>query len=179
MADVKQCIASPINDFEGFLHIFYCRIKNFTESLTEKLLRQVGWQGRVQNNWNLPDNVRSPDCRVLTQTYLPNCFSSRFWRAVVSFTAMYIYYVYPAMSKSSKQMPIVNEEKEQIRTSTFIFCCHIFLSDCSWVKTLIFMFCCCHGFYFALNKNLSCLVESMTITVSYTIYLCTYFFYIS
>ena len=37
MADVKQCTASPINDFEGFLHIFYCRIKNFTESLTEKL----------------------------------------------------------------------------------------------------------------------------------------------
>ena len=42
MADVKHCTASPINDFEGFFHIFYCRIKNFTESLTEKLLRQVG-----------------------------------------------------------------------------------------------------------------------------------------
>jgi hypothetical protein len=39
MADVKHCTASPINDFEGFLHIFYCRIKNFMESLTEKLLR--------------------------------------------------------------------------------------------------------------------------------------------
>jgi hypothetical protein len=72
--------ASPINDFEGFLHIFYCRIKNFTESLTEKLLRQVGWQGRVQNNRNSPHDVRSPDCRVLTQTYSPNLFSSRFWR---------------------------------------------------------------------------------------------------
>jgi hypothetical protein len=23
MVDVKHCIASPINDFEGFLHIFY------------------------------------------------------------------------------------------------------------------------------------------------------------
>jgi hypothetical protein len=34
--------SSPINDFEGFLHMFYCRIKHFTESLTEKLLRQVG-----------------------------------------------------------------------------------------------------------------------------------------
>ena len=43
MADVKHCTASPINDFEGFLHIFYCRIKKKnTESLTEKLLRQVG-----------------------------------------------------------------------------------------------------------------------------------------
>ena len=42
MADVKQFTASPINDFEVFLHIFYCRIKIFTESLTEKLLRQVG-----------------------------------------------------------------------------------------------------------------------------------------
>jgi hypothetical protein len=42
MADVKHCTTSPINDFEGFLHIFYCRIKKFTESLTEKLLRQVG-----------------------------------------------------------------------------------------------------------------------------------------
>jgi hypothetical protein len=80
MADVKHCTASPINDFEGFLHIFYCRIKNFTESLTEKLLRQVGWQGRVQNNWNSPHDVRSPDCRGLTQTYSPNFFSSRFWQ---------------------------------------------------------------------------------------------------
>jgi hypothetical protein len=43
MADMKHCTASPINDFEGFLHIFYCRIKNFTESLTEKLLRRVDW----------------------------------------------------------------------------------------------------------------------------------------
>jgi hypothetical protein len=42
MADVKHCTTSPINDFEGFLRIFYCRIKYFTESLTEKLLRQVG-----------------------------------------------------------------------------------------------------------------------------------------
>ena len=33
MADVKRCTASPIDDFEGFLHIFYCHIKNFTESL--------------------------------------------------------------------------------------------------------------------------------------------------
>jgi hypothetical protein len=40
-------VVSPINDFKGFLHIFYCRIRHFTESLTEKLLRQVGWQGRV------------------------------------------------------------------------------------------------------------------------------------
>ena len=81
MADVKHCTASsPINDFEGFLHIFYCRIKSFTESLTEKLLRQVGWQGRVQNNQNSPHDVRSPDCRVLTQTYSPNFFSSHFWR---------------------------------------------------------------------------------------------------
>jgi hypothetical protein len=74
MADVKHCTASPINDFEGFLHIFYCRIKNFTELLTEKLLLQVGWQGRVQNNRNSPHDVRSPDCRVLTQMYLPNLF---------------------------------------------------------------------------------------------------------
>ena len=88
MVDVKHCIA--INDFEGFLHIFYCRIKNFMESLTEKLLRQVGWQGRVRNNQNLPHDVRSPDCRILTQTYLPNFFSSRFWRAVVSFTVITI-----------------------------------------------------------------------------------------
>jgi hypothetical protein len=90
MADVKHCTASPINDFEGFLHIFYCRIKNFTELLTEKLLLQVGWQGRVQNNRNSPHDVRSPDCRVLTQMYLPNLFFSRFWRAVVSFTAIVI-----------------------------------------------------------------------------------------
>ena len=27
MADVKHCTASPINYFEGFLHIFYCWIK--------------------------------------------------------------------------------------------------------------------------------------------------------
>jgi hypothetical protein len=94
MADVKYCTASPINDFEGFLHIFYCRIKNCTESLTEKLLRQVGWQGRVQNNRNLPHDVRSPNCRVLTQMYLPNFFSSRFWRAVVSFTALAIFQLY-------------------------------------------------------------------------------------
>ena len=80
MADVKHCTASPINDFEGFLHIFYCRIKNFTESLTEKLLRQVGWQGRVQNNRNSPHDVQSLDCRVLTQAYSQNFFSSRFWR---------------------------------------------------------------------------------------------------
>ena len=80
MMDVKHCTASPINDFEGFLHIFYCRIKNFTESFTEKLLRQVGWQGQVQNNWNSSLDVRSPDCRVLTQMYSPNLFSSRFWR---------------------------------------------------------------------------------------------------
>jgi hypothetical protein len=26
MADVKHCTTSPINDFEGFLHIFYCGI---------------------------------------------------------------------------------------------------------------------------------------------------------
>ena len=71
MANVKHCTASPINDFEGFLHIFYCRIKIFTESLTEKLLHVVGWQGWVQNNRN------SPDCRVLTQTYSTNFFSSR------------------------------------------------------------------------------------------------------
>jgi hypothetical protein len=63
MADVKHCTASPINDFEGFLHILYCRIKIFTESLTEKLLRQVGWQGRVQNNRN------SPDYQVLTHMH--------------------------------------------------------------------------------------------------------------
>jgi hypothetical protein len=43
MADVKHYTTSPINNFEGFLHIFYCRIKNVMESLTEKLFRQVGW----------------------------------------------------------------------------------------------------------------------------------------
>jgi hypothetical protein len=80
MADVKHCTASPIHDFEGFLHIFYCRIKNFTESLTEKLLHQVGRQGRVQNNPKLPHDVRSLDCQVLTQTYSPNFFSSHFWQ---------------------------------------------------------------------------------------------------
>ena len=90
MADVKHCTASPINDFEGFLHIFYCRIKNFTESLIEKLLRQVGWQGRVQNNRNSPHDARLPDCQVLTQTYSPNLFSSRFWRAMVSLTVVNI-----------------------------------------------------------------------------------------
>jgi hypothetical protein len=36
MADVKHCTA--INDVEGFLQNFYCRIKNLTESLNEKLL---------------------------------------------------------------------------------------------------------------------------------------------
>jgi hypothetical protein len=104
MADVKHCTASPINDFEGFLHIFYCWLKNFTESLTEKLLRQVGWQGRVQNNRNSPHDVRSSDCRVLTQMYSPNLFSSlafgelasggffhchecsRIWKLFVNFT---------------------------------------------------------------------------------------------
>ena len=56
------------------------------ESLTEKLLRQVGWQGRVQNNRNSPRDVQLPDCAVLKQTYSPNLFSSGFWRVVVSFT---------------------------------------------------------------------------------------------
>jgi hypothetical protein len=74
MADVKHCTTDPINDLEGFFPIFYCRIKNFTESLTEKLLRQVGWQGRVQNNGNSPHDVRSPVCQGLTQTYSPNFF---------------------------------------------------------------------------------------------------------
>ena len=78
--------ASPINDFKGFLHIFYCRIRHFTESLTEKLLRQVGWQGRVQNSRNTSHDVRSSDCRVLTQMDSPDFFSSRFWWAMVSFT---------------------------------------------------------------------------------------------
>jgi len=41
----------------------------------------------VQNNRNSPHDVRSSDCRVLIQTYSLNVFSSRFWRAVVSFTA--------------------------------------------------------------------------------------------
>ena len=86
---MKHCTASPINDFEGFLHIFYCRMKNFTESLTEKLLRQVGWQGRVQNNQNSPHDVWSPDCRVLTQMYSPKLFLFSLlasWRAMVFFT---------------------------------------------------------------------------------------------
>jgi hypothetical protein len=43
--------------------------------LTEKLLRQVGWQGRVRNNRNSSHDVWSPDCRVLTQMYSPNLFS--------------------------------------------------------------------------------------------------------
>jgi hypothetical protein len=47
MADVKHCTASPINDFEGFLHMFYCRIKHFTESLTEKHYLKYGF-GRVK-----------------------------------------------------------------------------------------------------------------------------------
>ena len=34
----------------------------------------------MQNNQNSPHDVRSPDCRVLTQTYSPNLFSSRFWQ---------------------------------------------------------------------------------------------------
>jgi hypothetical protein len=89
MADVKHCTASPINDFEGFLHIFYCRI-NFTESLTEKLLCQVGWQGRVQNNRNSPHDVRSPDCWVLTQTHSPNFSLLASWWAMVSFTEMVV-----------------------------------------------------------------------------------------
>jgi hypothetical protein len=36
MADVKHCTASPINEFEGFLHIFYCQIKSFMELLTKE-----------------------------------------------------------------------------------------------------------------------------------------------
>ena len=55
----------------------------FTSFIVEsKILRnrQVGWQGRVQNNRDLPHDVQSPDCRVLTQTYSPIFFSSRFWR---------------------------------------------------------------------------------------------------
>jgi hypothetical protein len=64
-------------------------MKKFTEPLTEKLLRQVGWQGRVQNNQNSPHDVWSPDCRVLTQMYSPKLFLFSLlasWRAVVSFT---------------------------------------------------------------------------------------------
>ena len=34
----------------------------------------------MQNNRNSPHDVQSPDCQVLTQTYSPNLFSSRFWR---------------------------------------------------------------------------------------------------
>ena len=81
------------------------------ESLTEKLLRQVGWQGRVQNNRNSPLDVRSLDCQVLTQvtqTYSPNFFSSRFWRAVVSFTVIYKHtsiYMKPEALKSLYRSP--------------------------------------------------------------------------
>jgi hypothetical protein len=100
MLDVKHCTASSINNFEGFLHIFYCWIKNFTESLTEKLLRQVGWQGQVKNNRNSPHDVRSPDCRVLTQTYSPNFFSFRFWGVVVFFTAFCLTYLLHIISTS-------------------------------------------------------------------------------
>ena len=84
MADVKYCTASPINNFEGFLHIFYCRIKNFTDSLTQKLICQVGWQGRVQNNRNLPHDVRSPDCRVHTQTNFISVWMSKFHESSLS-----------------------------------------------------------------------------------------------
>ena len=112
MVYVKHCTASPINDFEGFLHIFYCRIKNFTESLTEKLLHQVGWQRRVQNNRNSPQDVWSPDCRVLTQTHSPNFSSFRFWRVVVSLTGFHILsikqYFQSAISKECHQ-PRVKE----------------------------------------------------------------------
>ena len=86
MADVKHCTASPSNDFEGFLHIFYCRLK--------KVYRIIDWEtsswltGGVQYNRNSPHDVRSTDCQILTQTYSPNLFSSRFWRVVVSFTAI-------------------------------------------------------------------------------------------
>ena len=66
MADVKHCILSTI-----FSHLSLSN-QNFTELLTEKLLRQVGWQGRVQNIRNSPHDVRSPDSRVLTQTFSPN-----------------------------------------------------------------------------------------------------------
>jgi hypothetical protein len=41
MADMKHWTASPINDFEGFLHIFYCRIKNFTEIYTSQSSMQT------------------------------------------------------------------------------------------------------------------------------------------
>jgi hypothetical protein len=48
MADVKHCTTSPINDFEGFLHIFYCRIKNFTESLTDvRMPKHVNYKRRA------------------------------------------------------------------------------------------------------------------------------------
>ena len=57
---------------KNFFISFIVESKMLTESLTEKLLRQVGWQGRVQNIWNSPHDVRSPDSRVLTQTFSPN-----------------------------------------------------------------------------------------------------------
>jgi hypothetical protein len=74
MSNVKHCTASPINDFEGFLHIFYCRIKNFTESLTEKLaqhdheqlgirLFQTLYKYCTYMQWKKPLLANSPKAR--------------------------------------------------------------------------------------------------------------------
>jgi hypothetical protein len=100
MADVKHCTVSPINDFEGFLHIFYCRIKNFTESLTEKLLYFVKLVDRgeckiigsrlTMFGLRIVEFLHKRTCRIFSLLALAS------WRAVVSFTDIYIKRMWPS-----------------------------------------------------------------------------------
>ena len=82
MADVKHCTLVLSTILKDFFTSFIVELK----ILRNHWLRNYFVKLRVQNNRNSPHDVPSPDCRVLTQTYSPNLFSSRFWWAVVSFT---------------------------------------------------------------------------------------------
>jgi hypothetical protein len=141
MADVKHCTASPINDFEGFLHIFYCRIKNFMGSLTEKLLHQVGWQGQVKNNVNSPHDVRSPDCRVLTQTYSPNFFSFRFWGVGERWflSLPFVWHILTNKIKTFRQELIIVHFKNIIIEVIQIFFCT--RGSMKFLSLSVFLFC--------------------------------------
>ena len=97
MADVKHCTASPINDFEGFHHIFYCRIKNFKESLTEKLLRQVGWQGEcniigtrlTMFGRRIVEFLHKRTCRICSLLAFGEFLSGGFFHWVMVFNATF------------------------------------------------------------------------------------------
>ena len=83
LAILASCFKIVLANLELHLPVFFPK---YTTEITVYNIKIncCKIQPRLENNRNLPHDVRSPDCRVLTQTYLPNLFSSRFWRAVVS-----------------------------------------------------------------------------------------------